>query len=138
MIEKKSITDDGRTYIDMDDSKLNPCLTCGACCHYFRISFYEGELLAGFPPEGLTEPLGRPYSCMKGTREGGRCVALEGTVGVDIKCTIYSERPSVCREYEVWNELGEVNPRCNKARAKHNLPELPKTKKEWILNNVYR
>ncbi|MLR39642.1 YkgJ family cysteine cluster protein, partial [Salmonella enterica subsp. enterica] len=24
-------------------SVLNPCMTCGACCAYFRVSFYWAE-----------------------------------------------------------------------------------------------
>jgi len=24
----------------------NPCLTCGACCAYFRVSFYFGECVS--------------------------------------------------------------------------------------------
>lgn len=133
-IEKKYISEDGRKYIDMETSDLNPCLVCGACCDYFRISFYAGEVLGNYPPISLTEQLGPHYACMQGTREGGRCIALEGTVGQHITCSCYKDRPSVCREYEVWDDLGNVNPRCNKARAKHNLPNLPNTKLEWIEN----
>ncbi|MBR7358785.1 YkgJ family cysteine cluster protein, partial [Klebsiella pneumoniae] len=24
-------------------SDINPCMTCGACCAYFRVSFYWAE-----------------------------------------------------------------------------------------------
>ncbi|MFO5452169.1 YkgJ family cysteine cluster protein, partial [Klebsiella pneumoniae] len=24
-------------------SEINPCMTCGACCAYFRVSFYCAE-----------------------------------------------------------------------------------------------
>ncbi|OZZ73507.1 zinc/iron-chelating domain-containing protein, partial [Klebsiella pneumoniae] len=24
-------------------SEINPCMTCGACCAYFRVSFYWAE-----------------------------------------------------------------------------------------------
>lgn len=40
VIEIKKVQDDGRVFIDMPNSDKNPCLTCGACCSYFRISFY--------------------------------------------------------------------------------------------------
>lgn len=130
-IEVKTINNDGTIFIDMETSYLNPCLTCGACCNFFRISFYQGEVLAGYPPESLVEPVGSRYACMKGTLQGGRCVALEGTVGHSISCSIYSDRPNCCREYEVWDENGVINPRCNKARAKHNLNELP-NKNIWM------
>lgn len=131
-IEKRYISEDGRSYVDMETNELNPCLTCGACCDYFRISFYGGEVLSGFPPEDLTMSLGSHMACMKGTEHGGRCIALTGQIGQSISCSCYSDRPSVCREYEVWDSNGLVNPRCNKARRKHNLPELPPTKEEYF------
>jgi Fe-S-cluster containining protein len=131
-VEKKTVNEDGIIFIDMDNSSANPCLTCGACCYYFRISFYQGEVLSGWPPESLVETVGRHFACMQGTLHGGRCIALEGTVGQSIACKIYSERPICCREYPVWDDDGIVNKRCNKARAKHNLNPLPKTKEEWL------
>jgi hypothetical protein len=42
-IEIKLIQEDGRVFIDMPTNESNPCLNCGACCNYFRISFYHGE-----------------------------------------------------------------------------------------------
>ncbi|ENJ4382725.1 YkgJ family cysteine cluster protein, partial [Salmonella enterica] len=40
-------------------SVLNPCMTCGACCAYFRVSFYwaEGDDASGRVPASLTEPV---------------------------------------------------------------------------------
>ncbi|MDX1269447.1 MAG: YkgJ family cysteine cluster protein, partial [Oceanisphaera sp.] len=29
-------------------SSGNPCLTCGACCAFFRVSFYWGEIHSDF------------------------------------------------------------------------------------------
>lgn len=42
-----------------------PCLSCGACCAYFRVSFYwaEAELL----DPALTEQLSPQLSCMRGS-----------------------------------------------------------------------
>ena len=56
----------------------NACLSCGACCAYYRVSFYwaEGEQI----PEHLVESITPVYSCMKGTNQTQpRCQALEGT-----------------------------------------------------------
>lgn len=40
-------------------SDINPCMTCGACCAYFRVSFYWAEASdgGGTVPVHLTEPL---------------------------------------------------------------------------------
>lgn len=40
-------------------SDHNPCMTCGACCAYFRVSFYWAEASdgGGTVPVDLTEPL---------------------------------------------------------------------------------
>ena len=40
-------------------SEINPCMTCGACCAYFRVSFYwaEADDAGGPVPSALTEPL---------------------------------------------------------------------------------
>ncbi len=43
-------------------SEINPCMTCGACCAYFRVSFYwaEADDAGGLVPSALTEPLTLP------------------------------------------------------------------------------
>lgn len=40
-------------------SDLNPCMSCGACCAYFRVSFYwaEADDAGGSVPAQLTEPV---------------------------------------------------------------------------------
>lgn len=40
-------------------SDLNPCMSCGACCAFFRVSFYwaEGSDAGGCVPVELTEPV---------------------------------------------------------------------------------
>lgn len=112
----------------------NPCRTCGACCAYFRVSFYWGETdqaPGGYVPGELTIPE-PPYShVMRGTdRIPPRCVALEGEVGHAVRCRIYERRPSPCREFGIqWrNHRAVVTPealeRCNRARAAWGLPPL--------------
>jgi uncharacterized protein len=99
----------------------SPCQTCGACCASFRVSFYWGETDAasgGSVPEQLTEAVTPLLRCMKGT--GGkpvRCVALEGEVGKQVSCSIYPQRPSPCREFDVFEPDGSPNPRCAALRA---------------------
>lgn len=97
----------------------NPCLTCGACCATFRVSFYWAESAATGLPERLTEQVNLFYSCMAGTNQPSpRCRALEGTIGVQVACGVYSQRTSPCKELQAGDE------KCNKARAKHGLPPL--------------
>ena len=62
-------------------SDHNPCMTCGACCAYFRVSFYWAEASdgGGTVPVDLTEPLTPFLRCMRGTNQKqSRCVALQG------------------------------------------------------------
>jgi Fe-S-cluster containining protein len=33
-------------------------------------------------------------------RNKGRCVALEGRLGHEVSCTIYDQRPEICRTME--------------------------------------
>ena len=93
------------------------CLSCGACCTYFRVSFYWAEGLN--MPEHYTEPVTSVYSCMKGTNQTNpRCIALEGTVGEQVSCGMYEARSSSCKEVQIADE------QCNKARAAHNMIAL--------------
>ncbi|HEX4878883.1 MAG TPA: YkgJ family cysteine cluster protein [Limnobacter sp.] len=104
------------------------CQSCGVCCSTFRISFYWGETTdaeGGWVPADMTQQMNPHRSCMKGTSQSNpRCAALAGEIGQSVSCTIYPVRPSPCREYDVFDAQGELNPRCNQARAKHGLPPL--------------
>jgi uncharacterized protein len=72
------------------------CLSCGACCAFFRVSFYWAEGLN--MPEHVTESVSAVYSCMCGTnQEKPRCIALSGTIGEHVSCTIYNSRSSTCK-----------------------------------------
>ena len=110
-------------------SEINPCMTCGACCAYFRVSFYWAEASdgGGTVPVHLTEPLTPFLRCMSGTNQKqARCVALQGEPGVSTRCSIYEDRPSPCREFAMSGEDGQVNEACNRARARVGLPPLDK------------
>ena len=104
------------------------CLKCGACCSYYRASFFEGEIISGHASEELISELRFPYVCMKGTENGGRCICLSGTIGQDVKCLIHKKRSTVCEKFHVWDSDNFVNFRCNKARKAHGLPQLKNLK----------
>jgi Fe-S-cluster containining protein len=98
----------------------NPCLSCGACCASFRVSFYWAEAddaPGGTVPAHLTEALTPHLRAMRGTSaRAPHCVALNGTVGQRVDCAIYDQRPSPCRE------VMPGDPYCQRARARHGLP----------------
>lgn len=96
------------------------CQQCGACCAYFRVSFYwaEGDdAPGGTVPVHLTEPVGAFHRCMVGTGvKPVHCAALQGQVGVSVACGIYAQRSSACKEVMPGDE------KCRQARAHHGLP----------------
>lgn len=106
----------------------NPCITCGACCAYFRASFYWAETDAaagGTVPAALTEKLNDFRAVMLGTNgPNPRCIALLGQIGQSVGCSIYPLRASVCHDFKLSWENGVHNDRCDKARAAWGLPPL--------------
>jgi Fe-S-cluster containining protein len=109
-------------------SEKNPCLSCGACCAFYRASFYWSELDEFMPngvPRDMTRKLDDFRVMMKGT--GGstpRCIALMGEIGSAVYCSIYSQRASVCREFTPSWENHQPNLRCDKARLAWGMPPL--------------
>src|SRR3546814_14024737 len=69
-----------------DTTAYNPCLSCGACCAHFRVSFYCGEIAGesgGTVPPELVTQVGPLRACMQGTESGGKpCPALDRKRGV--------------------------------------------------------
>ncbi len=97
----------------------NPCITCGACCAAFRVSFYWAEVPPDSPAAHLTQALTPVLSCMAGTDQAQpRCVAIDGEIGAHTACTIYQHRPSPCREVMPGDD------KCQRARERHHLPPL--------------
>ncbi len=104
------------------------CVHCGACCAYYRVSFYWAEAEA--MPSEMIEPLTAVYSCMKGTNQTQvKCIALEGVVGQQVSCSIYEVRSSTCQEVQMADE------HCNKARIAHNLIPLIQIEEQEAANN---
>jgi Fe-S-cluster containining protein len=106
----------------------NPCLSCGACCAHYRVSFHWSEserFLGGTTPPELTVRIAPHRVAMRGTcGSAPRCVALDGDIGRTVRCTIYDARPSPCREFKAsWSD-GHRSERCDRARAAHGLPPL--------------
>ncbi len=76
-------------------------------------------------PDQLVEQVGPHLVAMIGTTaKPARCVSLLGDVGAGVRCTMYENRSSSCREFAASWEDGQHNPRCDAARAAHGLPPL--------------
>lgn len=77
-------------------------------------------------PVGLTEQVNIYLRAMVGTHPNPkRCIALEGELGKSVRCSIYPQRPTPCREFPAWEADGTPNPSCTQARTKLGLPALP-------------
>jgi Fe-S-cluster containining protein len=104
----------------MSDTSENPCLSCGACCMTYRVSFYWADADARGLPSALTEQVNAHYSCMAGTNaKAPRCAALQAEPGGRYACSVYGQRPEPCREVQIGDD------KCLQARARHALPALP-------------
>ncbi|NVJ59558.1 MAG: YkgJ family cysteine cluster protein [Gammaproteobacteria bacterium] len=108
----------------MDQVSNLDCQSCGACCSHYRVSFYNGECdfnPQGYVPTELVETVNPFLVCMKGIKSiAPRCVALDGTIGSYVACTIYDKRSSACRNFEAGTE------ECLKARRAHGLDNSDK------------
>ncbi len=111
-----------------DTHAHNHCMQCGACCASFRVSFYWGEsdaTVATPVPASLTHKINDRYICMQGTESRQpRCIALSGEIGEAVKCSIYDNRPSPCRSFNIHDADGNQNEACNRARAGFGLPAI--------------
>ena len=115
----------------MSADSSNPCFECGQCCQKLRVSFYHGEIAsassdmndhpsAGRVPPELAVKLTPHLACMKGTEAGQagqqRCAALSHDAKQGYRCTIYEQRPSPCRTFNIFEDDGSLNPLCDKLR----------------------
>jgi Fe-S-cluster containining protein len=111
----------------------HPCLTCGACCAFFRVSFHWSEAdpdLGGRVPLELTDSLRSHERVMRGTSQAQpNCVALDADIGRYSRCTIHDRRPSVCAAVPASWEFGAASAQCDKARQAHGLALL--TANDW-------
>jgi len=93
----------------------------------YRVSFYWAEANdapGGWVPVDTTEQLTPTLRCMRGTSsKAPRCEQLQGQIPGAL-CSIYENRPSVCRELEPYDEDGKPTDQCTRARAAYGLPEL--------------
>ena len=104
------------------------CITCGACCSAFRVSFYWQEAQQRGIEEASLVQITPWRVAFAGTeRQPPRCVHLDGVVGEKTGCRIYEQRPHPCREVQPGDE------KCQQARAAHGMPPLPPSCQSQII-----
>lgn len=112
------------------DPIIHPCLSCGACCAFFRVTFPLKESQPGGAwkvPASFIEPSGELGSMMGTTKKHQPCCqALTGVIGKNAHCSIYENRPTPCRNFAASYENGVRQKRCDEARQKHGLRPLNK------------
>jgi len=76
------------------------CLACGACCAYSDSwpAFIGDGDCKGIPGEFIDFEHGRMLC------HGQRCSALVGELGIQAQCSVYANRPLVCREFLTGSE----------------------------------
>ena len=98
------------------------CLSCGACCATYRVSFHWSETTdhpCGQVPSELTTAITPHLVAMRGTDSRPvRCIALIGEIGSCVSCAIYAQRSSTCHGFTAGDE------RCQQARLHHRLAPL--------------
>ena len=104
------------------------CCRCGACCATYRITLPRADLAnrpGGWVPVELTECYTPTTACMRDNPDTpGRCIALEGMIGENVRCTIYAQRPAACRDFAPLSALGMGDESCDEARRRHGLTPL--------------
>lgn len=102
-----------------DNTPLPECTACGICCFLpliVPVSRAESERLTSFCDillDGTDEDIVVDRVLMR--NDDGRCRNLEGTLGESIGCTIYIDRPQVCRDFEAGSD------RCHEYRRMFDL-----------------
>ncbi|MGD9563587.1 MAG: YkgJ family cysteine cluster protein [Pyrinomonadaceae bacterium] len=84
------------------------CVPCGACCVYglvIPINRREPEPLKRYievtldnAPDVVIE------RAFERDEADGRCVNMAGEVGVEIGCTVYPDRPQICRDFDAGSD----------------------------------
>lgn len=108
------------------DDAAPDCRTCGACCVNLPSNAAEGftfwvEIDSRDTILGradlvrklvVRDPDGVPHLRVAAD---GRCLALRGKLGREVRCDIYAQRPSPCRRVQAGDRL------CRQYRAEHGL-----------------
>ena len=86
--------------------QIPDCLECGACCvkEPLWVEVNRSDYRRLNNPEMLEPGDILPWA-MKTKGGNGQCVALDGIVGQRVCCTVYENRPEICRQVERGSEI---------------------------------
>ena len=98
----------------------NPCMVCGACCDGgVDMDFAEQQVPPSFVALDWSEGGGHVFRKTRVKDGSGparkQCAALVGTIGEQVRCEIYANRPRLCCIFPVGC------PECNDARSDYGL-----------------
>ena len=87
---------------------IPPCQKCGLCCTanysgdstYVDLSERDVDRLRKHRLKILYTQHGHAGLATKTTATGTRCVALKGKVLQSVSCSVYEDRPTLCRRFE--------------------------------------
>jgi Fe-S-cluster containining protein len=107
---------------DVDLHERYDCKTCGACCccgldiPLMSDDEQRFERRPALLRLTVLRPMdsGRHWRQLSYDERSGRCAALRGSLR-DVYCSIYEDRPMLCREFEAGSED------CRQARARMGL-----------------
>ena len=111
------------------------CIPCGACCVYglvIPINRREPEPLRRYIEVTLDEaPDVVIERAFERDEADGRCVNMAGEVGVEIGCTVYPDRPQICRDFDAgsdrcfgYRRMYGIDPPLGDAELKEALEKL--------------
>lgn len=101
------------------------CVGCGACCRNWLVGVVPEDFLIHGTPAHLVRD--RPYERAAGPewsmrhKESGACVALDEQTNA---CTIYANRPQVCRDFERMSRDCWKKIRAEGRIAEYSAPEV--------------
>lgn len=83
------------------------CVSCGACCSYglIPIERRDPEPLDEYvelTPENASDVVIERY--LPRRSDDGRCSSLTGTIGGEVGCGVYQDRPGTCRDFEAGSD----------------------------------
>lgn len=95
--------------ITPENALIPDCITCGACCALLLcVNLNPRNAVA---PDDYWEITKQGDNreltvdrCMKLKEEDFSCTALDGTVGEEVTCLIYEDRPKMCRTFEAGSD----------------------------------
>ncbi len=73
------------------------CRKCGACCVGQLVVLVKGD-------ERVPIPVRSRDGMRLGEAADGRCIALTGRIGIDVSCSVYDQRPKMCRAFAPESE----------------------------------